>query len=95
MLKVFEYRSSMFSARTPKKVIARTLENMDAYGMSLNDAFEEAARALSKKNSELWAAWYFCDYRRFIPSTYLEEKLNFKKYPLRYVKRNGVYQPRY
>lgn len=85
----------LFTAKTPKNVALRTLENMETYGMNLSDAFEEAARTLSKPNTELWAAWYFCDYRKYIPSAYTNEALNLKKNPMKYIRRSGVYQARY
>lgn len=83
-----------FSDRTPKKVIIRTIENENKFGMSLHDSFEEAARYYCKPNTELWAAWYYSDFRKFIPYAYKEEFLNFKKHPLRYIKRNGKYEER-
>ena len=39
----------MFSKRVSRAVKERTIENMEVYGMSLHDSFEEAARSLAKK----------------------------------------------
>lgn len=85
---------NLFSKKVSKSVANRTVENMERYGMSLSDAFEEAARSLAKNNTELWAAWYFCDFRKFIPFAYLPKYLDFKKYPTRYVRINGKYVAR-
>ena len=70
--------------RVPKKVRKRTKENMEIYFMNLYDAFDEAARTFAKKGTELWKAWYYCDLRKYIPSAYNEEYLDFKAYPLKY-----------
>lgn len=70
--------------RVPKKVKERTKENMEAYHMSLADSFEEAVRELEKDGTELWKAWYYSDFRKFIPSAYNPEYLDFGKYPLKY-----------
>lgn len=56
------------------------------YNLCLSDAFEEAVKNYPKlkKGSELWKAWYYCDFRKYIPSAYIPESLDFRKYPLRY-----------
>lgn len=77
-------RTDLFKGRVPKKIQDRTIENMDVYHMGLADAFKEACRDLAPKGSELWKAWYYDDFRKFIPSAYLEEYLDFKKYPKKY-----------
>ena len=52
--------------------------------MCLTDAFEEAVKTLAKKGTRLWKAWYYSDFREYIPCAYKEEYLDFKKYPLAY-----------
>lgn len=74
----------VFQGRIPKNIKDRTIENMEVYYMGLADAFEEACRELAPKGSELWKAWYYNDYRKFIPSAYIEKYLDFDKYPLNY-----------
>ena len=68
----------------PKAIRKRTQENMDKYNLDLSDAFDEACRALAKPNTELYKAWYYGDFRRFIPTAYNLEYMDFNKYPLRY-----------
>ena len=75
-----------FKGRVPKKIKDATLEYMDTDGVSLADAFEWACREYAPKGSELWKAWYYNDFRKFIPSEYDPQYLDFKKYPLKYVK---------
>lgn len=70
--------------RVPQKVIERTKENMETCNMSLSDAFKEAAREFAKKGTKLWWAWYYNDFREFIPVVYEAEYLDFSKYPLAY-----------
>lgn len=73
-----------FAKRVSKKIKERTEENYYTYNMSLLDAFEEAVRTYAKKGTELWKAWYYSDFRAYIPSEYREEYLDFEKYPLKY-----------
>lgn len=73
-----------FSKRVPKNIKERTIENMEVYNMSIGDSFEEAVREFSVKGTELWKAWYYSDFRKFIPQIYNEEYLDFKKHPLKY-----------
>lgn len=68
----------------PKKIRKRTKLNMEKYSMGLADAFEEAVRYYARKGTELYRAWYYNDFRKYIPSAYLEEYLDFEKYPLKY-----------
>ena len=49
------------------------------------DSFKEAAKELAKERTELYKAWYYDDFRKFIPSAYNTEYLDFSKYPLKYV----------
>ena len=73
-----------FAKRIPKAIKERTKENMEVYGMCLSDAFEEAVRELAKFGSKLWKAWYYSDFREYIPCAYKSEYLDFEKYPLKY-----------
>lgn len=75
---------SLLKKPVPKKVKQRTITNVNKYCMSLGDAFDEAARAYAGKTTELYKAWYFSDFRLFLPSIYNPEYLNFDKYPLNY-----------
>ena len=69
----------------PNKVKRLTKKYMNIYNMGLFDAFNDAVRELkSDRNSELYKAWYYQDFRKFIPSAYIPEYLDFKKYPLKY-----------
>ena len=77
-------RSDLFKGKVPKNIQDRTIENMDVYNLGLSDAFEEACHELAPKGSELYNAWYYSDFRKFIPSAYREEYLDFDKYPLKY-----------
>ena len=73
-----------FAKSVPKNIAKRTEENLTKYHMNLADSFEEAVRTLAKKGTELWKAWYYDDFRAFIPSEYRPEFLDFEKYPLKY-----------
>ena len=86
-----EFRNDMIVRRVPAAVRERTRENMDVYCMSLGDAFEEAVReyvstrkTTNWRNSELADAWFYSDFRKFIPSAYVPEALDFERFPLRY-----------
>ena len=78
------YDESLIIGRVPKSIKERTKENMEVYNMCLSDSFEEAVRELAKDGTELWKAWYYSDFRKFIPSVYNPEYLDFSKYPLKY-----------
>lgn len=78
------YSDDLIIGRVSKKIRERTKENMEVYHMCLSDSFEEAVRELAKKGTELWKAWYYSDFRKFIPSAYVQEYLDFEKYPLKY-----------
>ena len=77
-------RSDLFKGNVPKDIQDRTIENMAVYHPGLAAAFEEACRELAPKGSELYNAWYNSDFRKFIPSAYLEKYLDFDRYPLKY-----------
>lgn len=81
------YHDELITGLIPKASIIRrrVKENMNVYGLGLADAFDEAARMYArKKSSELYKAWYYSDFRKYIPSAYLPEYLDFEKYPLKY-----------
>lgn len=78
------YSENLFAKKVNKKIKDRTKENMEVYNMTLHDAFEEAVRTYAKKGAELWMAWYYSDFRKYIPSVYEEKYLDFKEYPLKY-----------
>lgn len=73
-----------FAKRVPRAIVERIEENYYTYNMSLLDAFEEAVKELAKKGTKLWKAWYYGDFREYLPSEYNEEYLDFEKYPLKY-----------
>jgi hypothetical protein len=73
-----------FAKRVPKAIKERTEENCMVYNMGVADAFEEAVRTLAKENTTLWKAWYYNDFREYIPYAYASEYLDFEKYPLAY-----------
>lgn len=68
----------------PKYIIKEIKKTIDEYGVCLSDAIEWTFRDYAKQGSELWKAWYYSDYRRFIPSWYSQEELDFNKHPLKY-----------
>lgn len=78
------YDDDLIIKRVSKKIRQRTKENMEVFHMGLYDAFDEAARTYAKKGAELWKAWYYSDFRKYIPSAYIEEYLDFNKYPIKY-----------
>ena len=73
-----------FIKRVPKKVLERTKENMEVYNMDLTDSFQEATRELAKEGTTLWKAWYYDDFREYVPCIYEPKYLDFSKYPLKY-----------
>ena len=81
-----KFNESMIYGKVPKIVIEMTRRGMEEYCLSLIDAFREAVREYPRlnHNSELYKAWYYDDYRRFIPSAYYPETLDFNRYPLQY-----------
>ena len=78
------YFDDMIVGKVPKRIRKRTQENMEKYNMDLSDSFEEAVKTYAKEGTELWKAWYYSDFRKFIPSAYNPEYLDFGKYPLAY-----------
>lgn len=77
-------KKKIFYGDVPQKIKNATRWNMKRYCMDLADAFDEACRRYAPDGSELYHAWYETDYRRFIPSAYRPEYLDFSKHPLRY-----------
>lgn len=73
-----------FAKRVSKKILDRTKENMEVYSIGLYDSFKEAVRELSKTGTKLWKAWYYDDFREYIPCVYNQKYLDFEKYPLKY-----------
>lgn len=73
-----------FIKKLPRSVLKRTKENMEIYNMDLTDSIQEAARTLAKPGTELRKAWYYDDYRAFVPCIYESKYLDFSKYPLKY-----------
>ena len=73
-----------FAKRVPKKILDRTKENMEVYNMGLYDSFKEAVREFSKTGTKLWKAWYYDDFREYVPCIYCPEYLDLSKYPLKY-----------
>ena len=78
------FEENKIAKRVSKQIKERTKENIEVYGMTFYDSFKESAKELSKKGSKLWKAWYYDDFREYIPSEYISEYLDFKKYPLAY-----------
>ena len=78
------YFDDLIIGKVSKRIRKRTQENMEKYNMCLSDSFEEAVKTYVKEGTELWKAWYYSDFRKFIPSAYNPEYLDFEKYPLKY-----------
>ena len=80
------FHESDIAKRVPAWIIKRTEENMMYYCMGLYDAFKEAVRNYPrlKKGSKLYKAWFYDDFREYIPSAYIPERLDFSAYPLPY-----------
>lgn len=68
----------------PEEILMRTKENMEIYHMDLYDSFKEAVKELAEKGTELWKAWYYDDFRTYIPGVYEKKYLDLNKYPLKY-----------
>lgn len=84
------YDDSLIVGDISAEIRERTKENMEKYHLSLSDSFEEAVKEYAKEGTELWNAWYYSDFRKFIPSAYEEKYLNFEEYPLKYSDAKGV-----
>ena len=74
----------MIVGKVPQNIRKRTKENMEEYNMCLSDSFEEAVKTYAKEDTELYKAWYYSDFRKYIPSAYESKYLDFTKYPLKY-----------
>ena len=79
-----KFEEQDFKKPIPEEILDMVKENMETYNLDLLDALEEAARELVVKDSLLWRAWFYNDYREFIPCAYIEKFLDFEKYPLAY-----------
>lgn len=82
MITVFD--REYFKRPVPEEILMRTKENMEVYHMGLYDSFKEAVKELAKDGTELWKAWYYDDFRTYIPCVYEKKYLDLKKYPLKY-----------
>ena len=78
------YDDSKIIGKVNKKVRNATKRYMEKYNLNLADAFKEACRYYASKSTELYIAWYYDDFRKFIPSEYNKKYLDFEKYPLKY-----------
>ena len=80
------FSKDYIARKVPQWIVMRTQENMEVYNMGLSDSFKEAIQNYPGlvKGSELWKAFYYDDFRKYIPSAYLPEYLDFAKYPLKY-----------
>jgi len=77
-------RRDLFGPGVPLSIQKKTMDYMQAWHMGLADAFKEACRNYAERGSELREAFDADDFRKFIPSAYCEEYLDFNKYPLGY-----------
>lgn len=77
------YRDELIQGKVSKRIREKTRYYMDVCHIGLYDAFKEAAREHGKSR-EIRHAFFFDDYRKFIPAAYCPEFLDFKKYPLKY-----------
>lgn len=78
------FEKTDFVKRVPKIILKRTQENMEVYNMTLYDSFQEAVKTYAKQGSRLWKAWYYDDFREYVPCIYDPKYLDFSKYPLKY-----------
>lgn len=87
-----EYVKGAIVKRVPKWIVDTTVKYMNRHSMSLYDAFKEAVRDYPhlKKGSDLWNAFYYDDYREYIPSAYVPGYLNMEKYPLSYIPQESM-----
>ena len=79
------FDSDLIVRRVPKWIVDRTKENVEGYNMGIYDAFKEAVSSYPKlkHGSKLWEAWFYDDFRKYIPSAYMEEYLDFRKHPIK------------
>lgn len=78
------FEETDFIKPVPKTILKRTKENMEKYNMDLADSFQEAVRKFAKEGTTLWMAWYYDDFREYVPCIYEPKYLDFSKYPLKY-----------
>ena len=80
------FSEDLFTKKVPKWIVNRTRENVERFGMCLDESFEEAVKSYPrlKKGSELWKAWFYDDFRAYLPCIYRSEYLDFSKYPRKY-----------
>lgn len=77
------YYDGLVKKMVPPKILNRFKENLE-HSMTLYDAFEDAVREYAAKGSDLWNAWYYGDFREYIPDAYDSKYLDFTKYPRKY-----------
>lgn len=87
-----KYSEELIKGDVPNKIKVRTMVNMDKYNMTLADSFEEAVKELAKEGTELFNAWYYNDFRKFIPSVYMSKYMDLEKYPLKYNENLHMYR---
>ena len=78
------FQETDFVKPVPENIMKRTKENMEVYNMDLYDSFQEAVKTLAEKGTELWKAFYYDDFRKYIPCAYDQKYLDFEKHPLKY-----------
>lgn len=77
--------NSMFAVKLPKYLLNRVQWYVERFNMSLIDSLRSACCDVCHSKNTLWyKAWYYEDYREILPSAYIEEYLDFEKYPLKY-----------
>ena len=81
------FTDDMIVGLVSRAVREYTREGMDKYNLNLADSFEDAARKYARPGMELYDAWFYNDFRKYIPSAYEEKYLDFEKYPLKYQRR--------
>lgn len=73
----------------PDDLKKRIEENVTIYLLGEGDAVKEAFGHFCRNgafdpNSKLYKAWYYSDFREFVPEIYISKYLDFEKYPLAY-----------
>ena len=81
-LAMYKLDESKIVKPIPKQLLAMVRTRYEKYGMGLADSFHSAVRDYTRRSKELQKAFYYEDYRAFIPSEYLPEYLDFNKHPL-------------
>lgn len=80
-----KYNSNFIYGNVPEEIKTGTKNNMESRQMSFYSAFKAAVDDYTpERESELFKAWYYNDFRRFIPAAYDHIFLDFNKFPLKY-----------